>query len=146
MANWGGGGGFEGDEYTADVSATYGAKNLTAIGSPRVNYRTVSGASAATLSSWYIRYDAGWDNSANRFAHNAFAAFGCSQKNLHIKYSTASDFSSVTALHTLTLDRWTGKNTAAAVGNVVALDWDAPKPLLQSDVWSGQGELGQPDY
>lgn len=136
-AAWGGGGGMEGDTYAGEVGETYGPRNITAVGSPRVGFRSAVPTSGTTQSQ--VTYDAAWSRTGNRFHHDSIGVFGYSSQKMTVSYSDAADFSSLSALYTLNTARWTAL-VITAHGNAIEIMDPVGAPFLGEEA-SGQGAL-----
>lgn len=113
-----GGGAFEGDSFDGAVDYAYHPKNMHAVGSPRVRYQSAT-PSGGTPTAVNIDYDAGWDDTGRRFVHDAFAAFGFSDRELKVVYADDSAFTSGLVTYTLSMDRYGPFRIAAADGNTL---------------------------
>lgn len=114
-----GGGGFEGDAFDAVTDYAYHPRNATMVGSPRVAYRSAIPSSGHTTA--VIDYDAGWNDTGNRFIHDCLAVYGYGSRTLQVTYTNDSAFLTGLVTYTLSLDRYGPFRIANAYGNAITV-------------------------
>ena len=130
---WGGGGGARQDVYVHSLDHDGAAELSVGVDSPRVKWRSVSGATAGT----YLVLDAcsqAVDN-GRRFVHSHVALFGLESRRVGIEYADDSAFSSgLVAAGTVDSICFQGLRIESVSGRVLVLDGDTTSEIRRSEL------------